>query len=150
MEQLIAAALLWINGLGTYEEYNCLLDEKFLENPDSDILLELEWCSSDCKSTFRVLYNFWTYEYFETFFEVFKAEEFGKTLLYGLESVYNLNSFSLAEFGRRCNQLSDCLPQELIHVEPYVTLICAVDYTSIGYEEAARELYEKAFSFYSI
>ena len=144
MEQLIAAALLWINGLGTYEEYNSLLDEKFLENPDSNILLELEWCSSDCRSTFRVLYNFWTYEYFE----VFKEELFGQNLLRGLESVYN--SIPIAEFGRRCNQLSDCLPQELIHVEPYVTLICAVDYTSIGYEEAARELYKKAFAFYSI
>lgn len=144
MEQLIASALLWINGLGAYEEYNNLLDEKFLENPDSNILLELEWCSSDCKSTFRVLYNFWIYEYFE----VFNAELFGQDLLHGLESVYN--SIPIAEFTRRCNQLTDCLPQELIHVEPYVTLICAVDYTSIGYEEAARKLYEKAFSFYSI
>ena len=144
MEQLIASALLWINGLVTYEEYNNLLDEKFLENPDSNILLELEWCSSDCKSTFSVLYNFWIYEYFE----VINAELFGQNLLRGLESVYN--SIPIAEFGRRCNQMTDCLPQELIHVEPYVTLICAVDYTAIGYEEAARKLYEKAFSFYSI
>ena len=68
----------------------------------------------------------------------------------GLKSVYNLNFIPIAEFGRRCNQLSDCLPQELIHVDPYVTLICAADYTAIGYEEAARELYEKAFAFYLI
>ena len=33
MEELMAYALLWANGFVSYEKYNTLLDEKFLENP---------------------------------------------------------------------------------------------------------------------
>ena len=144
MESLIAAAYLWENGLGTYEEYNRLLDEKFLENSDSDILLELEWCSSDCDRTFEVLSHFWHYEYSH----FFRADIFGEKLFCGLKSVYMSNSISIAEFGRRCYRLWTNLPYDICEMEPFFTLSYADDCLSYGDEAQTRKLYEKAFSFY--
>ena len=145
MESLIAAAFLWYHDLGTYEEYNSLLDKKFLQNPDSDILLELEWCSSDCGKTFEVLFHFWHYEYFQ----FFDTDIFGKNLFHGLETVYKSNSISLTEFGSRCYQLWTNLSNEPIcDIEPFFTLSYADDCLSYGDEAQTRELYEKAFSFY--
>lgn len=143
MESLIASAFLWENGLGTYEEYNKILDEKFLENPNSDIFLELEWCSSDRDKTFSVINNFWNYEYFQSF----NVDIFGERLFHGLESVYMSNSISLNEFDKRCYQLWNCLPAEINQIEPFWTLNYAGDYLSYGDDAQARELYEKAFLF---
>lgn len=144
MESLIASAFLWKNGLGTYEEYNKILDEEFLENPRNDIFLELEWCSSDRDKTFSVINNFWNYEYFQPF----NVDIFGATLFHGLESVYMSNSISLNEFGKRCHQLWNCLPAEIDQIEPFWTLNYAGDCISYGDDARARELYEKAFLFY--
>ena len=144
MESLIASAFLWKNGVGTYEEYNKILDEKFLENPSSDIFLELEWCSSDCDQTFSVINNLWNYEYLQFFNE----DIFGERLFRGLESVYMSNSISFDEFGKRCYQLWNCLPAEINQIEPFWTLSYADDCISYGDDAQARELYEKAFLFY--
>ena len=144
MESLMASAFLWKNGLGTYEDYNKLLDEKFLENPDSDILLKLEWCSSDCDKSFELLFYFWRYEYFQ----FFHTDIFGENLFQGLEAVYKSNSIPLAEFGRRCCQLWKNLPDDICNKEPFFTLIYADEGLAHGDEAQTRELYECAFSFY--
>ena len=144
MESLIAAAFLWESGLGTYEEYNKILDEKFLENPNSDIFLELEWCSSDCGKTFSVINNLLNYEYFKSF----NVDVFGERLFRGLKSVYMSNAISFDEFGKRCYQLWNCLPAEINQIEPFWTLGYADDCISYGDDAQARKLYEKAFSFY--
>ena len=146
MESLIASALLWKNGLGTYDEYNKILDEKFLKNPDSAILLELEWCSSDCEKTFSIINNFWHYDYFQSF----NADRFGEKLFSGLESVYMAHSVAINEFGSRCYQLWNCLPAEINQIEPFWTLGYADDCLSYGDESQCRELYEKAFLHYKL
>lgn len=146
MESLIASALLWKNGLGTYDEYNKILDERFLENPDNDILLELEWCSSDCEKTFSIINNFRHYEYFQKF----NVDRFGEKLFCGLEAVYMADSIPIDEFGRRCYQLWNCLPAEIDQIEPFWTLGYADDYLSYGDEEQCRKSYERAFSHYKL
>lgn len=146
MESLIASALLWKNDLGTYDEYNKILDGKFLQNPDSTILLELEWCSSECDKTFSIINNFWHYEYYQSF----NADKFGEKLFCGLKSVYMSNSVSIEEFGRHCYQLWNCLPAEINHIEPFWTLCYADDCLSYGDEEQCRKLYEKAFLHYKL
>ena len=145
MESLIAAAFLWYHDLGSCEEYNSLLDKKFLENPDSDILLELEWCSSDCDKTFGVVFGFWKYDYFQ----FFDTNIFGRYLFYGLEMVYKSDSISIAEFGSRCYQLWINLSNAFIgEIEPFFILSYADDCLSYGDEAQTRKLYEEAFSFY--
>lgn len=142
MESLIASAFLWKYGFGTYEEFNSLLDKKFLENPDSDILLELEWCSSDCNKAFDVIFHFWHNEYFQ-----FSTNIFGENLFRGLEAVYKSDSISITEFGSRCYQLWINLSY-VREIEPFFTLSYADDCLSYGDEAQTRKLYEKAFSFY--
>ena len=58
MERLICKSLLWKIGLSTGEGYNKILDIIFLEDPDNDLLLELEYCTSDCNTTFDILQRY--------------------------------------------------------------------------------------------
>lgn len=83
METLIAKALLWHTGFTTEKEYNADLDKKFLENPNSDILLTLECCSSKCNATYDTISHYLQYEYQE-----FSLPHFGKELFENLEHVY--------------------------------------------------------------
>ena len=77
------------------------------------------------------------------------ADAFGKHLFAGLESVYNANTFSIADFGKHCALLWHDIPSELAQTEPFWTLCYADDALSWGDEAQTRTLYEKAFSFYN-
>lgn len=143
MERLICKSLLWAIGLNTDEDYNKILDEMFLVNSNNSILLDLEYCSSDCGATFSILQRFWEYEC-----DCFSVETFGKCLLEDLKTIYFSNIFSIENFANMCNSLWHHLPSELNTIEPFHTLSYADDPLSWNDEEQTRKLYEELFEFY--
>ena len=73
---------------------------------------------------------------------------FGKRLFAGLKCAYDIELLEISDFGIRCNKLWHMLPNAMIAVEPFHTLIYADDPLSWGDEEQTRKLYERAFVFY--
>lgn len=143
MEKLAALCCLWAFGLGTKEDYSEELDRLFLEDPESDFLLELEVLGSDCLAAWKRISPL-----VESSLNV---DIFGKELLAALEKVYNENRFPLAEFGRRCYEMWCALPYKPYQyecIEPFHTLTYADDPLSYGDEGQSRDLYEAAFNYY--
>lgn len=143
METLICKSLLWKIGLITSDDYNIALDKMFLKKDDSDILLELECCSSKCDATFEILYNYWKYDCKD-----FSVDIFGKDLLIELKRVYKSNTFTIKEFSSKCYLLWTYLPTEINTKEPFHILSYADDCLSYGDEAQTRKLYEELFDFY--
>ncbi|MGN1478648.1 MAG: hypothetical protein ACI4XH_02685 [Acutalibacteraceae bacterium] len=143
MEELICEELLWKTGLITSKNYNTVLDEKFLKNPDSDLLLKLENCCSDCESTFDILYNYWKYQC-----KSFSIDIFGKYLLSELERVYNSQTYLIDVFAIKTYKLWEYLPAEISKKQPFLTLCYADDGLSYGDENHTREIYQELFNFY--
>ena len=143
MESLICKSLLWKIGLSTEEDYNAKLDVMFLKEPENDLLLELESCSSDCVTTFGILQRYWKYDYKDL-----SVEEFGRCLLEGLKTTYFSNIFTITEFGKKCYSLWQELPREINTKEPFHVLSYADDPLSWGDEAQTREIYENLFDFY--
>lgn len=143
MEFLFAHAYLCLFGFYSMQEYNKYLDNKFLENPNDEILLELEECSSSCKDSFALLKRYFEYET-----NNFNYYLFGKTLFAGLEKAYENDIYTITQFGRRCYNLWNLLPERVSMDEPFYTLNYADDCLSYGDEKRTRELYEEAFEFY--
>ena len=143
MEELYAELLLWFEGFFSGERYHSLLDEKFLEEPENDLYLELEECSTKLLDTLGRFKRYWDYEYSD-----FDRELFGRKLFSGLQHAYDTDIFEIADFGNRCCQLWHQLPSGIDDLEPFHTLIYGDDPLSWGDEEQTRMLYEKAFAFY--
>lgn len=61
----------------------------FLENPESNFLLDLEECSSDSEITYQNIHHYFTYEYNQL-----DVAKFGKELFHGLKSVYTNDLFA--------------------------------------------------------
>jgi len=143
MESLICKSLMWKIGLSTGEDYNKKLDKMFLENSDSNLLLELESCSSNCDTTFDILRRYWKYECKE-----FSVDDFGKCLLKDLKEIYFSNTLPIKEYGMKCYSLWKELPSEIHTIEPFRALSYADDPLSWGDEAQTRKLYEELFEFY--
>ncbi|MCH5279760.1 MAG: hypothetical protein J1E60_08255 [Christensenellaceae bacterium] len=143
MEALLAKIILWMNDLGTQGDYNSLLDEKFLEDPNNELLQELEWRSSDFAKTTEAIYHYFLHEQSR-----YSINAFGKALFAGLEEVYKANIISLEEFGARCYRLYSCLPTEVFDVEPFYKLSFADEVLLYCEEDDAREWYEEIFDFF--
>ncbi len=144
MEDLYAEFLLGLHGFNSEERYEALLNETFLNDPNNGFLLEPEACSHDFRSTKGCFMRYWGDSC-----AGINADTFGKRLFAGLESVYNANAFSIADFGKHCTLLWQDIPSELAQTEPFWTLCYADDALSWGDEVQTRTLYEKAFSFYN-
>ena len=143
MESLFAYSYLLAWGFCSLQEYNAYLDKMFLETPDNEVLLDLEECSNSYKDTFARLKRYFEYET-----DNFDKEQFGKTLLNGLESVYHSNVYSIAAFTRKCYELYTMLPECLKYENPFWFLDYADEPLSWGDEKYSRVLCEKAFGFY--
>ena len=143
MECLYAYVYLWIGGFCTSQDYNEHLDKKFIESSFDDVLLELEECSSDYKSTFARLNR-----YFEFEKNMFDSEKFGQILFSGLESSYNSGIYDIEKFASRCYELWKILPNFLCDKEPFYVLSYADDPLSWGDEEQTISLYRDVFNFY--
>ena len=140
MEKLAALCCLWAFGLGTKEDYSEELDRLFLENPESDFLLELENLSG-CAAAWKKL-SFLVES-------PLNVDVFGKELLAALEEVYNENRLSPLDFGERRLHMLYNLPRKISDNEPFHSLFFAdIPYDEYYDEERTREIYQNAFDYY--
>lgn len=144
MEKLICKSLLWKIGLTTGEDYNIALDEMFIKNSDSDLLLKLEYCSSNSDITADILKKYWIYEY-----KNFTVDAFGKCLLQDLKAIYLSNVFTIQDYAKKCCSLWQELPSEINTAEPFHVLSYADDPLSWNDETQTRKIYEELFNFYN-
>ena len=59
MEALLADVLLWREGLMGAEECRAEVDRLFLEDPEDELLLELEWGFRDMKGLAARVWRYW-------------------------------------------------------------------------------------------
>lgn len=138
MDELIMYAVLCSIGYEKYDEYREKLDQLFLQNPQDEVLLDLEGRSyKDAMLHLYYLFN-------DSQLDVV---QFGKKLMNKLKDIYVAEN-SLEDFGKRMYQLWQCLPNELSEEEPFHILSYADDPLSWGDEKQCRELYEKAIYYY--
>lgn len=143
METLFACAYLWAWGLADKKDYLEILDELFAESPENACLLELEGLAADYRESFFRIKQYFDYETGS-----FDTERFGRSLFAGLEKAYFSGKWSMAEFAKRVYEIWSLLPGDIMHEEPFFSLMYADDPLSWGDEEETRRLYEEAFSYY--
>ena len=127
MEELYAELLLWYIGFHTSDRYRSLLDEKFLQDSENEIYLELEECSSSLLDSMGRFKRYWDYECSEI-----DKGVFGQELFKSLKVAYDTNNFEIAEFGKRCYMLWNMLPNSIDQIEPFHILSYADDPLSWG------------------
>lgn len=138
-ERLLSYAILLNCELMTLNKYNDYLNEIFLQHPDNDLLLELQWSSNDNKKTIVTIYEYSN-----------KAEidydVFGKFFFNELKLAYNEMNINI--FSEKAYSAWNLLPENIKEIEPFVTLCYADDPLSWGDENQTRELYENTFLYY--
>ena len=92
MEEMLVYALLLYEGIVTEDEYSKRLDELFLNNPEDDDLLHLEW-ETDIKKAI-------IYVRTHTDYKNLDLERFGRVLMSKLEVVY-ANCTDIQDFAGR-------------------------------------------------
>lgn len=144
MDRLYAEFLLWFHGFHSGEQYEALLNECFLNEPDNDTLLELEECSWSLLNTSARFMRYWTYEGGEL-----NPEAFGRTLFAGLKRAYDSDKFPIDEFGRRGDVLWNSFPESIAYDLPFWILRLRHTDDWLSWDEAqTRGMYEEAFGFY--
>lgn len=140
MEKLTALCCLWISGFCEKADYERELDKQFLENPESDLLLELEGLSGDKQGTLSMLTACINDE---------NEDEFGRELFARVELYYAVTDIM------RLKQLADRLWSVICAVVPFESR-CSEPYYYFDYaselldpdwgdEQRAREYYQTVF-----
>ena len=140
MEELLVCVLLLCEGFKLADEYQSKLEALFMLNPDDELLLELEFMSSDIKGSCLYLKAHFNYTHFDT-------ERFGRFLMQQLAILYQQNS--LQDFAKKMYSLWQNLPSNISNVEPFWTLCYADDPLSWGDEKQCQDLYEAMLNYYS-
>lgn len=139
----MALCCLWIAGFCEKADYERELDEMFLKDPESDILLELEGMNGDKRGALSKLAR-----------QINDANEdkFGRELLARLERYYA--EMDIMRFKRLAdrlwNALTFVLPYRSTCSEPYYWFDYASELLDLdwGDEPRAREYYRLAFDYY--
>ena len=139
MEELLVYAILLYEELATETDYNKRLDELFLNNPENDDFLYLEW-ETDIKKAII---------YIGTHMDCknLNLERFGRDLMSKLETIY-ANCSDIEYFANRMYSLWESLPGNIQDIEPFWTLCYADDPLSWGDEKQSRNIYEHMLSYY--
>ena len=132
-------AVLLYEELLTENEYSKRLDELFLNNPEDDDLLYLEW-ETDIKKAIIYVRTHIDYKNLD-------LERFGRILMSKLKMVY-VNCSDIKCFANRMYSLWESLPGNIQDIEPFWTLSYADDPLSWGDEEQTRDIYEHMLSYY--
>ena len=143
MEELLACALLYRAGIFPAGPYRETLDFLFREDPEDELLLELEWKAKDMEGSVALLQDICARRT-----EQFSAERFGRMLMEGLRVVFEEEGMDLRDFARRAYELWGLLPEPLRQEQPFWTLCYADDPLSWGDEAQTRELYRDMLGFY--
>lgn len=139
MEELLVYALLFYQELLIETEYNKRLDEMFLNDPENDDLLYLEW-ETDIKKAITYVRTHINYNNLD-------ISLFGKILMSKLKEVYK-NYSDIREFAGRMYNLWEALPGNLQDIEPFWALSYADDPLSWGDEGQTRNIYESMLCYY--
>ena len=139
MEELFVYAILLYQGLVTENEYYKRLDELFLNNPENDDFLYLEW-ETDIKKA--IIYARTHIDY-----KTPGIERFGRVLMHKLETIY-ADCPDIEYFANRMYRLWKCLPGSIQNIEPFRTLCYADDPLSWGDKKQTRNIYERMLSYY--
>lgn len=139
VERLLSYAILLKCEFITLDKYNEYLCDIFLQHTDNDLLLELQWCSTDSKKTI------------DTILEYSRETEidynvFGRFLIDELKAVYK--EMDINSFATKAYSVWNLLPKSIENIEPFWTLCYADDPLSWGDEKQTRELYENMFKYY--
>lgn len=139
MNELLAYAILLCERIVSDEFFNDRLDEMFLKTSNDD-LLELECMGSAEKAAASVRARF--------DYSKLDKERFGRAMMKELNE-YCRSCGVTERFGKKMCLLWKSLPDCIQHEEPFSVLIYADEPLSWGDEQQSRELYEKAFYYYS-
>lgn len=140
MEELLAYALLLYEDILPEDSYQKRLDALFLEHPDDEMLLELEWEPDIEKS---VVYIRTHVDY-----RMFCHVEFGRVLMKILKEYYE-NCSDIRMFADKMYSLWESLPGNIQEKQPFFTLCYADDPLSWGDEEQTRNIYENMLNYYT-
>ena len=105
MEELLVFAILLYEKLVTENEYRKFLDELFLNNPENDDLLYLEW-EADLKEAIIYVRTHIDYENLD-------LERFGRVLMSKLETIY-VNCCDIEYFANRMYRLWKSLDRKSV------------------------------------
>ena len=142
MEKLYAEFLLSYHEFTAAEKYETLLNEYFMQNPESRILLELEECSAVPFDTFNRFMRYWKYEC------SIDTDVFGKALFGSLGAIYYSDDPDIQRFAGKYYSLWYNMPSDLQEKEPFESLLVIDDYIDLEYDDLARKSFEKALGFY--
>jgi len=138
-ELLVYAILFYEEILITEDLYQDRLDELFLENPDDEMLLNLQW-ETDIKKAMVYIRTQFDYQNLN-------HEQFGRILMEKLK-IYYAQCSDIRIFADKMYSLWESLPGCVQDEEPFWTLSYADDPLSWGDEEQVRLAYEKMMNYY--
>lgn len=142
-EELLTLAILSEVGLIDSSCYLEKLDSYFLNAPKNTTLLELEFLYKDINGAIYTLLPLKLTNQID-------YHHFGKILFQEIEKIYLNNNFTINDFGQKMYLIWNLfIPHPLSEEEPFWTLSYADECLSYGDEKQTRELYEKAFQYYS-
>lgn len=139
MEELLVFALLLYEEIASEQEYRKKLDDLFLEHPESDDLLYLEWETN--------LKNSMIYIRTHIEYHAFDYDLFGRFLMEKLKTYY-ANHPDIESFAGKMYQLWKSLPDSVQHIEPFFILSYADEPLSWGDEKQTRTIYEDMMNYY--
>ena len=140
MEEILVYLILLYEELVTENDYHKRLDELFLDNPEDDDLLYLEWETDIRKAVIYIKthidYNNLDYE------------RFGRALMSKLKEIYK-NHSDIRKFASRMFSLWESLPGNIQNTEPFWILSYADEPLSWGDEDQTRDIYEHMLNYYN-
>lgn len=140
MEKLLVCAILLYEKLITESEYKTILDALFIESPEDELLLELEW-NSDITNAMVIIRMYFSEEKFDYFI-------FGKFFVKKLQEIYNNSDMDINEFGNKMYGVWKSMPGYLQHLQPFHILSYADDPLSWGDVEQTKKIYKEIFTYY--
>ena len=139
-EELLVYAILFHEGILVTEDlYQKRLDELFLENPDNEILLDLEW-ERDTKKAIIYIRT-------QVNYKKLNEDKFGMILMEKLKEYYDQCS-DVRLFSDRMYSLWESIPGQIQDNEPFWTLSYADDPLSWGDEREVQLTYEAMLNYY--
>ncbi len=142
MEELLAEYFLWNTGLKTQHDYEILLHSLFLENPQNEYLMELEYNTNNYKNTAGLIST-----YLENNLNDLDLDVFGRKIVRELHKIYDLSIFNIHEFGKLCCELRWTIVNnfgELGFEQPFILMSIAYEIN----ESTEKEFYSEIFHYY--
>ena len=138
MEEILVYLILLYEELVTENDYHKRLDELFLDNPEDDDLLYLEW-ETDIKKAVIYVRTHIDYNNLD-------CEQFGRVLMSKIKEIYK-NYSDIRKFAERMYSLWESLPGNIQNTEPFWILSYADEPLSWGDEDQTRDIYEHMLNY---